>query len=198
MDKIKLSKCQREIIVGKLLGDGHLETQTKCRTFRLKIEHAISQKKYVDWLYQELKNFCSSEPKFRERVFKGKTYGKYWFNTISSDSLRFYGQQFYDDGKKIAPKLIYKWLTPLALAVWFMDDGSIKSKECQGKYFNTQGFNNSSIKILQDALEKNFQIFTTLRRQQEGTQIYIPAREVCKLRDVIGNYIIPSMRYKLG
>ena len=48
MDKnLKLSSELREIIVGKLLGDGHLETQNDGKTWRLKIEHSIKQKEYV-------------------------------------------------------------------------------------------------------------------------------------------------------
>ena len=54
--KLKLTDRQREIIIGKLLGDGHLETQNKGKTYRLKIEHSIKQREHVDWLYSNLKN----------------------------------------------------------------------------------------------------------------------------------------------
>lgn len=196
--KTKLNKEQREIIIGKILGDGCLAGVNKKRIIRLQIEHSLSQKEYVDWVYKKLQNLIATPPKVKIQRINGKEYKKYWFNTLSFGFLRFYYQQFYKDGEKIVPKLIYKWLTPLALAVWFMDDGSIKSKECQGKYFNTQGFNDLSIKILQKALKRNFQIQTTLRKQKEGKQIYIPSREINKFKKIIGEYIIPSMKYKLG
>ena len=35
---LKLTRTQREVLVGLLLGDGHLETQNGGRTYRLKIE----------------------------------------------------------------------------------------------------------------------------------------------------------------
>ncbi len=35
---LKLLEKQSEILVGLLLGDGHLETQKKGRTYRLKME----------------------------------------------------------------------------------------------------------------------------------------------------------------
>jgi len=196
--KAKLNKKQREIIVGKTLGDGCLESIYNGRTVKLRIEHSLNQKDYVDWTYQQLQNLVATSPKIKIQNIKGKDYKKYWFNTLSFGFLRFYYQQFYVDKKKIVPKLIHKWLTPLALAVWFMDDGSIKSKECKGKYFNTQGFDNLSIKILQDALKRNFQISTILRKRREGKQIYIPAKEYDKLKTIIGKYVIPSMKYKLG
>ena len=193
---INITFRQKSIIVGKILGDGCLETANG-RTYRLKIEHAESQKEYIDWQYQELKSLLNSLPKEKSQLVKGKMYKKYWFQTPYTSSLRFYAHLFYPRGKKVVPKFIHKWLTPLTLAVWFMDDGSVKSKECQGKYLNTQGFDALSVKRLQGALKHNFSIITSLRKQKEGTQIYIPAAEVEKLRDIAGKYIIPSMRYKL-
>jgi len=51
-NNLRLNKKQKDIIVGLLLGDGHLETQNSGKTFRLKIEHSINQKEYVDMLYK--------------------------------------------------------------------------------------------------------------------------------------------------
>ena len=79
-----------------------------------------------------------------------------------------------------------------------MDDGSIKSKQCQGKIINTQAFDELSLKRLQQAIQLNYQIETKLRKQKEGKQIYIPAHEIAKLKSAIGKYILPSFNYKLG
>ena len=43
-EKMKLSREQREILVGILLGDAHLETQNRGRTYRLKVEHSLKEK----------------------------------------------------------------------------------------------------------------------------------------------------------
>jgi len=48
---LKLSSLQREIIVGLALGDGHLETLNEGKTYRLKVEHSLKQREYLDWLY---------------------------------------------------------------------------------------------------------------------------------------------------
>jgi recombination protein RecA len=189
---------QKQIIVGKLLGDGHLETQTRGRTYRLKIEHSYHQRKYVNWLYVQLKQLTVSPPRIKYQEIGCKTYMKYWFNTRNSPSLRFYAQQFYRNGRKVIPRLISRWLTPISLAVWFMDDGSVKSHQCRGKIINTQSFDETSLRRLQKALEANFGLRTKLRRQKEGKQIYVPAKEVDKLRRIINPNLIPSMKYKLG
>lgn len=195
---IKLNPEQRELIVGKALGDGCLVSVNGGRTARLQIEHSWHQKEYVDWLYGKLRDLVRTSPQQKLQRIQGKLYKKYWFNTLSVGALRFYYQQFYRDGKKVVPKLIRHWLTPLALAVWFMDDGSVKSKECRGKYLNTHGFDPESIKRLQSALLHNFNIETTLRKQNDGIQIYIPSSEVDKLLSIVAPYILPSMQYKVG
>ena len=198
MKQIKISKIQKEIIMGTILGDGHLETRTKGKTYRLKIEHAYSQKEYVDWLYEQLKTLAVSEPRIKITTIGNKNYQKYWFNSVATDSLRFYAQQFYQENKKVVPKLIHRWLTPLAIAVWFMDDGSIKSKHHRAKILNTQSFEKEEIKRLIKVFDEKYGIKAKLRKQKEGYQIYLLAETIDKFEDLIRPYIIPSMMYKLG
>ena len=194
---IHISKRQKEIIVGKLLGDGHLETQTQGRSYRLKIEHSILQKAYVDWLYQELKSLAASPPQMKEQMVCGRVYQKYWFNTVATPSLRFFAQQFYHERKKVVPKMIMRWLTPIALAVWYMDDGSIKSKHHQAKIINTQSFSRADIELLMRALKERYGIESKRRAQKEGEQIYVLSKTIDTFRNVIGSYVLPSMRYKI-
>lgn len=198
MKDITISPRQREIIIGKLLGDGHIETRTRGRTYRLKIEQSERQSPYVDWLYQELQNLAASEPRRKVQRVNGKEYVKYWFNTASTGSLRFYGQQWYPNGKKIIPRQIERWVTPLVLAVWFMDDGSIKSQHHRAKIINTQSFTKDDIQRLIDLLDRKYGIKAKLRPQKEGYQMYLLSETIGIFENLIRPYILPSMAYKLG
>ena len=51
-NRLKLNAVQKNVLVGILLGDATLETQNKGRTYRLKIEHSLAQKTYVEHLYE--------------------------------------------------------------------------------------------------------------------------------------------------
>lgn len=195
--ELKLTTRQRQIIIGKLLGDGHLETRDSGRTYRLKVEHSIEQKEYVDWFYDEFKDWILTKPQSKEQTVKGKKYQKYWVNTVSSGSFRFYGHQFYKNRKKTVPKLIHRWLTPLALAVWFMDDGSIKSKNHRARILNTQGFSKSEVERLINALEEKFNIECKLRKQKEGYQIMILSEGIVKFVKLIRQYLHPMFLYKI-
>jgi len=195
---LKLTKYQHEVLVGTLLGDSHLCLGKTNRNYSLRILHGYSQKIYTDWLYVVFQDWATTPPKIKNQMTKGKMYQKYWFNTISHESLNFYGQQFYVDRKKIVPELIHEWLTPLALAVWFMDDGSIKSKFHRALILNTQSYSDLDLYKLQNSLWKRYGISTILRNQKEGKQIYILAVTVQRFVNIIRPYILPEMEYKLG
>jgi hypothetical protein len=57
-----VSKKQREILIGTILGDGYLQKTGK-RNARLKLEHSEKQKDYIFWKYEELKNLMQDRPK---------------------------------------------------------------------------------------------------------------------------------------
>lgn len=206
---LKLTKEQRAIIVGTLLGDGHLEASDKSRTYRLKIEHSIKQKEYVDWLYQKMKPWINGLPKARKvnsRFPNGKILEstKYGFTTYSHGKLRYYGQQFYSkENKKVVPKMISKLLNPLAIAIWYLDDGSWKSARHKTFIIHTHAFSKQDLKNLQRALE-NFKIKTRLHQQnrEEKTywRIYVLSESAEEFRKLIIPIVnqMPSMKYKLG
>lgn len=198
---LKLTDPQKEILIGTLLGDGHLETQDGGRTYRLKLDHSIKQRAYVDWLYESFREWTNTSPKEHSRnvLFRGvvKSYDKYGFNTLSHSAFRFYAKQFYSDGKKQVPRLIHRWLTPQALAVWFMDDGSIKSNAHKTVFMNTQSFSSLEVRRLQKAFRDVYGIQTILRPQGNGNQLYFLGETVGKFLELIEPYVVPSMRYKL-
>lgn len=197
-EKLKLTKTQREVLVGLLLGDGHLETQDNGKTYRLKVEHGILQKEYVDTLYKIFKPWCSHGPMKRIRRTKYGIVTSYGFYTYSSGTLRFYAQQFYPEkGKRVIPILIRKLLTPQAIAIWFMDNGSKKSKIHSTYIFHTHAFTKRELQVVCNILKEKFGIEMHIHRQYAVYRLYVMAKSAQKFRDLIEAYMVPSMRYKL-
>ena len=56
-----LSQRQKEILVGTMLGDGHLEQNG--RGVRLRVDHGMAQQDYVLWKYQEFQKFATNRPR---------------------------------------------------------------------------------------------------------------------------------------
>ena len=194
---LKLSALQREIIVGLLLGDGCLESQNKGTTYRLKVEQSAKHKPYVDHLYEVFKDWVVSPPRNRILKTNGGPEGNWTFQTLSHASLRFYGAQFYKDGRKAVPKLIDHWLTEVGLAYWYMDDGSMKSGQSKGVIFDTQGFDKSEVERLIRVLETKFSLEATLRKQPDGYQIYVSGRSFERFIEIVEPHIIEEMKHKL-
>jgi len=191
-----LTKMQREILVGLLLGDGHLETQNGGKTYRLKVEHSVEQREYLEWVYGYFKEWVRTAPSLKYK--NGKPFS-YWFTTYTHPLFVSYAKLFYQGRQKIVPPNLREHLTSLGLSVWFMDDGSRKSERHRTYIIHTVGFGKEEQGILQGTLLKEFNIQTTLHRQKEKYwRLYIPSESVMVFRKHVSPYIIPSMRYKLG
>lgn len=195
--RLNLTSQQKETLVGLLLGDGCLETANGGRTYRLKIEQSQSHQAYVQHLYELFKEWVLTPPRHRQVVSRGHMSENWLFQTVSHGAFRFYAQQFYAGGKKSVPKLIDHWLTPRGLAYWFMDDGSIKSKESKAIILNTQGFYRTDIERLTGVLQTLFGLSAQLRNQKEGCQIYISGGSYERFVELVEPYVIDEMRYKI-
>jgi hypothetical protein len=187
--ELSLNEFEKQILIGYLLGDGHIETWKNSKVARLKVEQGLEQKDFVDWLFEIFGRFVKTPPKIKSKSI--------YFNTLSSKELYLYKEKFYFKSKKIIPDEIDLLLTPLSLAVWFMGDGSIKSKECNGRIINTHGFREPEINKLCHILQDKFTLKASIRRQKDGLQIYISAKSARELYNLISPHLLPYFEYKL-
>ncbi len=185
-----LTELQRSIIIGTILGDGYLRIVSGKKNALLEINHAFSQKEYVDWKYMMLKALCKSGPK--SRVANGERIA-YRFNTRQHPELTTLYQSFYGEGKKSIPDDIV--LDPIMLAVWFMDDGS-RCRESD-VYLNTQQFIQQDQEQLMEMLS-NLEIESSLNKDKEYSRIRIKKSSIPVLFETISPYVLPSMAYKIG
>src|SRR5437016_1978930 len=131
-DYLVLSEFQKEVLGGLLLGDGCIERSKNSLGARLKVDQSLEQSEFVLWLYEIFKDFVGTPPRLKQKIRNYKRYSELVFDTLTHRSFKHFYDLFYPQGKKIVPLNINSLLTPTAFAVWFMSDGSIKSKECLG------------------------------------------------------------------
>ena len=195
-NNLKLTADQYELVVGSLLGDARLECRSLQGTARLRIHHADSQKDYVLWKYEQLKNLVKTEPKaIRSWNNKyEKWYHSYYFHTITTFAFRELHRMFYQDNQKGIPKNVDRLLTPRALAAWIMDDGCYY-KGCM--ICNTQSFSIIDQKRLIGVLKSKYNLSASLQKDRENYRIFIKHSSTERLIDLIAFYIIPSMQYKI-
>jgi hypothetical protein len=194
---LTMSERQKQILVGMLLGDAHLERQRGALVARLKIEHSLAQSTYVEWKFKEWRDWVRTAPKARVRRNRlGTTSTNVGFTTLSHVEFERFRVKFYRDRRKVVPEELE--LTPLSMAVWFMDDGSRKSSQCRGLYLNTQSFTRAEVDLLQYVMRRDVGVETTVRQQRDGLQIYVPAPSASDVTAFMTKHLLPCMRYKLS
>jgi sRNA-binding regulator protein Hfq len=182
----------RSVIVGSLLGDAHLT-----RNGSLQIEHCLAHADYVFWKYEMLKILAGKPPVVVERYDSrtAKTYRSTRF--YSRSVLKNFRDDFYRGRTKIVPDNIGRLLDPLAVAVWFMDDGGRGGHTPRGLVFNTSGFSSQEQILLQSVLREKFGIEASIHLVGSGFQLYVRARSFSRFCELVSPHLVTLMRYKL-
>ena len=133
---MKTTPEQEQLVVGTLLGDGYLYPNG-----RLQLERQEKFKAYLMWKYERLQSITSGIPKrcvrFDKRTKREYVSWRFYTKAIFPT----YRQWFYPNGRKVVPACIAQLLTtPLALAVWFMDDGGRGARTPKGMIISAAGF----------------------------------------------------------
>ena len=179
---------QKQVLFGGLLGDANLTLQHKNAWG--KIEHSKAQELYVLHKKEKLFNLTNNV-KYLER-FDKRTFKIYYsckFELLSNPALNEFYHLFYKDKIKIIPDDL-SLLTPLAIAIWYMDDGT---KELSGYSFSAMCFSLTDIKKLSEKL-LDYDIETTIRKS--GT-LYVKNNSAKIFKNLIQEFVIDSMKYKL-
>ena len=162
----------------------------RCKTNALlEINHSFAQRSYVDWKYRRLAELVSTPP--RARSGNGDCVA-YRFVTRSVPELTPYFRLFYESRRKRIPGELV--LTPMTLAVWFMDDGC---RSRRAVYLNTQQFDEMSQRTMLTLLDEQWGIEGRLNRDKSYYRIRISVGGTERLRRIIEPYLLPELRYKL-
>ncbi len=186
------------ILIGSLLGDGSLRLKKGCKNAILREMHKFSHKDYVVW-----KSKFFSIIGLHYTKIKGK-HPQYNYQTKASKTLTKYYHLFYPNGKKIVTKEILDMVTPLALAVWCMDDGCFEYYH-KTYMLCTNCFSYKGLVLMQKMFKEKYGLFPSIKKVWHKDNEYILKfyqRETKKLIDIIQpvvlNQIPKCMHYKIG
>jgi len=190
------------IIFGSLLGDAHAEKRKGGVGTRITFYQEDSHVKYLYWLHALVsdRGYCnSSTPLIKSRLGKGGKIRKVVrFNTWTYTSFNWIHDIWYDNKKKRVPLCIKNYLSPLALAIWIMDDGAKVSNSLK---LSTNSFTYSECLLLVNTLNDNFNLKCTIQlagaKDKDQFIIYVLKESMPLLREIVNPYIIPEMKYKI-
>ena len=194
---MKIKKEHRNLLIALSLGDGYINKRGY-----LDIWHSEKQKEYVNYKYSLIKEYCKIE--VQERTFSGK-YKSYGFRTRTFDFCKLLRRVLYKNGKKTITRKLLNRLAPFHLAIWWMDDGSkgikynkekTKVKACV--YRLSLCTTKEECQIVIDWLKETYNISFGITKEKNLFSITCGTREGRKFSDLIREYIIPSMLYKIS
>lgn len=191
--KVPFTKCQREFIIGSLLGDGHIDNG---KTRRFVVNHSDKQLEYLKYKQSVLSNYVNKLRKNAKQKNRNST--TYNLTTICHQELNSLHKLFYDNTKKVIRKELVSYLTPYAMAIWYMDDGSARKYNVK---ISTEGFTKQENETLRNIIYVNFgisgKVCEYINRGKKYYYLSFNKPNSIKLCDLIRPYIIQSMEYKL-
>nr|YP_009755764.1 putative LAGLIDADG homing endonuclease [Gonatozygon brebissonii]QIQ23042.1 putative LAGLIDADG homing endonuclease [Gonatozygon brebissonii] len=210
LSQLSLSDQSKSIILGTLLGDGCLQLTKKYKNARLSIRHSTPQKEYFFWKATMLKEIASAKS-VQLQTPDVESYSKkkkLLFQSRATEDITSLYNILY---KEKALRIQRRWLnhlTPLSLAVWWCDDGSIIGSPARRGVLCTDGFDQKSVFLIARYLQKVWNIYVhvgSIRRdrkngnysKKEYYRLWFCTEELKKWLRIITPHIpVASMVYK--
>lgn len=168
-----LSKRCKEVILGSLLGDGSLKIHPQYKNARFSFRHSIHQKEYFFWKLEQLKEISGEKCWWIQKDDKGFGGEKIRYQSLALEPLTEIYRLTNESNRLRIRRKWLNMLSPLSLAVWWLDDGSLISNSRRG-VLCTDPFSYEEQKILARYLLKVWGVKTTIGkivRKWKGKQI---------------------------
>ena len=192
---------EKAFLIGVCLGDGCLRPNGG-NVASLSLKHSIKQEEYFLWKVERIRKILGGSPNkivyFNNNSYPGVRWEK------SHRYFRVIRKWLYKDGVKTITPFILSKLTPEAIAVWWMDDGSMykkrnpktkKVKAIEG-VLSTYTSKEENI-IIQQYFKEKWGINFALVKSKNSYRLRLNTNECRKLAKLIEPYIHPSMAYKI-
>src|ERR1700739_2138219 len=198
-----LSEQQFQVVLGSLMGDGNLSPNRRDRNgVRFRLGHGAKQSEYLRWKTLLMGNIRHA---VRENS-KGASFVDF---APLPELVELQRAVYLGDGKKFFSEEYLKALTPLALAIWYMDDGSftLRSKGLQERTaggsgrieFCVEAMSEGTRIRLRDYLRDTHGLNVRLRQAGSAGKavLVFSTAATAKFQELVAPYMAPSMEYKL-
>lgn len=182
---------------GNIIGNAFLQ-MTHCKK---QYEYMLWKKDIIDPIAK-----CSIWKNDKYDKAKGKTYEAYHLRSKANPVYTKLHERFYKYGRKSVDEYLVKMITPLALAIMYMDDG------CCGKaipenwqkevfYLCLDNFDYANLFLIKKSLKIKFDLDWNINKtSRKFYQLRLLVKHNEKFVNIIKPYVeqVPCMLYKLG
>ncbi|MFN8035763.1 MAG: recombinase RecA [Acidimicrobiia bacterium] len=196
-----LSGFQWEVLLGGLMGDGALSTTRNGLAARFRFGHGAKQSDYCTWKASLFDNIGVSR--------SSNAKGALFCDVKPLPELAELRRAVYVDGKKVFGHDYLKQLTPLSLAIWYMDDGgfTIRAKGLQERTRDGSGRAEICVEAMEATTRERLVQYLgdtwdihpklMIRGRRQVAFLVFAKDETAKLHALIAPFVHPSMAYKL-
>ena len=195
----KLSKEQKSLLIGLLLGDGTISSNCV-----FKLSHSEAQREYLEWKVGLLDVHGIKNNGVKEYISScGYNTGKkVLYSQMSlNPTIKALRRTVYTPKKHITRKLL-NWITPLGLAIWYMDDGGLGVKKRNGKIhafdliLNTHTTTDQN-QIMIDYFKEVWDVQFTQVKNKGHYRLRCGTKEAKKFIQIVKPFILPMFAYKI-
>ena len=197
-----INSLAKQILLGILLGDGSLSSKYGKLDGAVDFSHSEKQKEYLE---ETIRLLDFNKISVRELIsgYGSKMIAAHYY---SNYELKEFLENFCYDSKTHKKRVTKEWaneLTPISLAFWYMDDGSISNADSETNSprisIATNGFDYEECVILTDMLKNRFNIEATIATKEsyKGNRLILDTINTEKFGQLIAPYICDTMKYKL-
>ncbi len=185
---LPLSFLQKQVLIGKMLGDGSFDGKAKSVSFGQKVEH-------LEYVAHTLQCLGWVAGNMQKNMISGYGTDMCRARSKSLNSISEMFDPWIASGKKMLPENLE--LSPIALAFWYMDDGNLIHHKTQKDRagFATNGFTEQDLTILCRELKRYG--MEPVVYDSIGLRIRLNKDCADILFTLIAPWIPPVMQYKL-
>ena len=191
----ELNEIEKEIVLGYLLGDGHLGVNSKYA--HLRVSQSLQQYGFVEQMFTYLERWASNKPREDKKLDKrqGKEYYSCRFDTVAHPAFQTLYELCYKDGVKTVTLEWLSYIGDLGLALWYEGDGGLHKANGPLAVLKTNSFTLKEHEIMVGWFKSNFNIEAYYRLTKKGYNICII--DGITFRKCVEPHIIPYFKYKL-
>lgn len=186
-----LTDEQKEVVLGTLLGDGHLLDRGV-----LKVSHYHGQLQYLRQIHAILAPLSLPITYGEKQMDNGTLTFGFSFQTAQHSWFKYLRGCFYPEGRRVFPRPILENLTPRSLAYWYFDDGYLGDDHLPS--FALGDVSDEEQREVIAALSKRFSLdIYPLSPVGHCARIGVRARSRDVFFFLVREYASPDMLYKI-
>jgi recombination protein RecA len=181
---------QHQFIIGSALGDGSIRIGHTKGSLRYGQEY--KQKEYLLFKHKLLNDLSN-------KVYENQKTKNVFFDTKRCHYFKSLAANFYSNGTRTVSDKILSEITPISMAAWYMDDGSLDGSHAKtgaGKViiYNKLLSEDDKNKIIETVKNKFGISFGLI---SNGNGFVADSENSRKFQELVAPYIVPNLSYKI-